>query len=39
MQRVLFWFFAGGEVKYHSNITGDEAQILRSDEQEFTKNK
>lgn len=32
-------FFARGEVKYHSNITGAVAQILRSDEQEFTENK
>lgn len=32
-------FFAWGEVKYHSNITGAVAQILRSDEQEFTENK
>lgn len=38
MQRMLFWFFAREEVKYHANITGAEAQILMSDKREFTKN-
>jgi len=36
---MLLLLFAKGGVKHHPNITGFEAQILRSDEMEFTKGK